>query len=164
MKKCLLGALALALASTACQPPAQEAGPLSEEDVAAIRAETQEYVETTLARDWDRWVKFYTEDAVFMLPNQPALVGREAILQWAQTSALSELTLTPLEIDGRGDLAYIKGTYSLEMTIEGLPEPISDRGKYVVILRRQPDGSWPAVVDIINSDLPLPEEGTETET
>ena len=34
-------ALALALASTACQAPAQGAGPLSNEDVAAIRAVAQ---------------------------------------------------------------------------------------------------------------------------
>ena len=162
MKKCVLAALALALASTACQSPAQDAAGLSEEDVATLREDTREVVEAMLARDWDRVGKLYAEDAVLMLPNQPALVGREAILQgWAQSS-VSQLTVTPLEIYGSGELAYIRGAYSLEMTIEGLPEPVSDRGKYVVILRRQPDGSWPAVIDILNSDLPLPEVGSGT--
>ncbi len=53
----------------------------------------------------------------------------------------------------------------MELTIEGSPEPVSDRGKYVVILRRQPDGSWPAVIDMLNSDLPLatPEPEPEPE-
>jgi ketosteroid isomerase-like protein len=47
---------------------------------------------------------------------------------------------------------------------EGAPEPFQESGKYVVILQKQPDGSWLVVVDIWNSDLPLTEEGTETET
>jgi hypothetical protein len=43
----LLAALALAVASTACQPPAQQAGPLSEEDVAAITSASQAWAEAT---------------------------------------------------------------------------------------------------------------------
>jgi len=156
MKTRLLAALLLPIVSTACQPPTQETAGLSEEDVATLRADTQEVVETILAGDWDRLGKFYTEDAVLMLSNRPALVGREAILQEYARTQWSELQVTPLEIDGNGDLAYIRGTISVEMMIEGLPEPISDTGKYVSIFKRQPDGSWPAVIDIINSDMPLP--------
>ena len=164
MKRCQLAAFLLAVVSAACQPLVQEVGELSEEDVATLRADTQEVVEMVLARDWDRLGKFYTEDAVVMIPNRPALVGREAILQMYARTQWSELQVTPLEIDGNGDLAYIRGTISIEMTIEGSPEPISDTVKYVTIYRRQSDGSWPVVIDILNSDLSLEAPEPESES
>ena len=67
---------------------------------------------------------------------------------------MSEFSLTPIEIDGRGDLAYVRGTYA--MTIVGTDghEVGKDHGKYVEIRRRQPDGKWLIVVDMYNSDVP----------
>jgi ketosteroid isomerase-like protein len=50
-----------------------------------------------------------------------------------------------------GDLAYGRGRYTLSMSPAG-GEPIEDVGKYVVVYRRQPNGSWQAVADIFNSD------------
>ena len=35
-------------------------------------------------------------------------------------------------------------------------KPVADRGKYVTIWRKQPDGKWKVVADILNSDLPVP--------
>jgi ketosteroid isomerase-like protein len=33
-------------------------------------------------------------------------------------------------------------------------KPVTDKGKYVVIYKRQPDGKWKIVLDTGNSDLP----------
>jgi uncharacterized protein (TIGR02246 family) len=161
----LLAALALALASTPCQLPAQEAGPLSEEDVAAIRASAESFAEAMLAGDWAGAAAFYTEDAVVMAPNEPAVQGRAAIEAWMGALArFTEFSVEIVEIDGRGDLAFVRGTGSWTMMPEGASEPIQDTAKYVEIRRKQPDGSWLMAVDIWNSDLPLPQEGSETET
>jgi uncharacterized protein (TIGR02246 family) len=75
----LFAVLVLALASMACQPPAQEAGPLSEEDVAAIRAVPQSYTEAMLANDYAAVAALWAEDAVLMAPNEPLIEGRAAI-------------------------------------------------------------------------------------
>ncbi|UCC71601.1 MAG: DUF4440 domain-containing protein [Gemmatimonadota bacterium] len=159
----LLAALALALASTACQPPAQEAGPLSEEDVAAIEAFQEAFAQAIRAGDWAGAAAFYTEDAVFMPPNEPAIQGRAAIEAWSGASPpITQFSLPIAEIDGRGDLAFVRGTLLITISPEGAPEPMQDTGKYVVILRRQPDDTWLVAVDIFNSDLPLPEEGSGT--
>ena len=100
----------------------------------------------------------YTEDAVLMPPNQPMVQGRAAIQTWKEASpTFTEFNLTVEEIDGRGDLAFVRGTYSLTMELEGAPEPIQDTGKFLDILQKQEDGSWLIAVDIFNSDLPLPE-------
>ena len=62
---------------------------------------------------------------------------------------------TIVQIDGRGDLAFVRGTHSETYIVEGTPEPIHEIGKYVEIWRKQPDGQWLIAVNIWNSDLPL---------
>ncbi len=149
--------LALAWAIAACQPAAPE---LPQEDLMAIRALTDSWHDAFNAGDYDALVQLYTEDAVMMPPNQAAAEGRAAVQAWlGEFPTTSEVSLTIVNIDGRGDLAYVRGTYSLTITMEGMPEAIRDTGKYLEIRRRQPDGSWPIAVDIYNSDLALPEMG-----
>ena len=151
-----LALLALALASTACQQPVQETAGLSDEDVAAIRQSNADAVRTIPAADWDAWVEFYTPDAVILPPNGAAVTGPDAMKAWAEEfPALADMSTSILEIDGQGDLAFVRGTYS--MTFAGEGEPAVDTGKYIEIWRKQPDGSWRIVRDIFNSDLPLPE-------
>ncbi len=60
-----------------------------------------------------------------------------------------------MEIAGRGDLAYVRGTYKLKIVLEG-HDPIPDTGKYIEIRKKQADGSWLLYRDIFNSDVPLP--------
>lgn len=158
----LLAALALGLASTACQPPAREAGPLSDEDVAALNQAADAYQAAVTAGDFDAWAAFYTEDAVIMPPGQPAIRGRDAIKAWGEAfPTIVEWTPDRVEVDGRGDLAYVRATFS--MTVEvGEAEPVSEKGKYLEIWRKQPDGSWLIAVDIFNSDERLSEEGSGT--
>ncbi len=151
----LLAAFAFVVASTACQPPAQEAAALSEEDVAAIRQVTEEWVQANRANDWAAVAAFRTEDAVWMPPNEPVVAGRAAIQEWLTPFTSTDFNVTPVQTEGRDGLAYTRGVYSLTVTIEGTPEPITDTGKYVQIWREQPDGSWLIAVEIWNSDLPL---------
>ncbi len=157
----LLAVLTLALASTACQPPAQEAAGLSEEDVGAIESTVASYVQSALASDFAEWVALHTEDAVLLPPNEPAVKGRAAIQNWMAAFSLTDLTITPLEIDGRDGLAYVRAPYSLSGTLTAdMSEVVTDSGRGVWLLRKQPDGSWLIALDIWNSDLPLPEEGS----
>ncbi len=154
----LIAVLVLTLASTACQPAAQEAAGLSEEDAAAIRSSTEPFVDAIRAGDWAGVAALYTEDAVYMPPNEPAFEGRAAIEAWLGAfPPLPDFSLAVVETDGRGDLAFVRGTYAWTIMPEGAPEPIQDTGKYIEIWRKQPDGSWLIAVDIFNSDMPLPE-------
>ncbi|UCC84448.1 MAG: DUF4440 domain-containing protein [Gemmatimonadota bacterium] len=156
-------ALALALATAACQPPGQGTAGLSEEDVAAIRAVMQAGAAAEEAGDWAALVALGTEDFVWMPPNDRIIEGRAAIVAYAEDSGLQiqKSTVAATEIDGRGDLAYFRGTYELTMSFGGA-EPFTDVGKWVAILRKQPDGSWLYSAWIWNSDQPLSEAGSET--
>jgi len=35
-------------------------------------------------------------------------------------------------------------------------KPITDKGKYLTVFKKQADGNWKAVADMVSSDLPLP--------
>ena len=149
--------LPAAIVLSSCQPGVAA---LSDEDVAAIRdLGEREIVAALLAEDWDRFAATFTEDAVRMPPNEPLHQGREAIREWAETNwgplTLTEFTQPMVSIDGRGDLAYIRGTYSATSEVPGFPQPVTDVGKVVAIMRRQDDGRWLVSVAIYNSDLPL---------
>ena len=154
-----LAVLAVALASMACQPASQEAGPLSEEDVAAIRAVTQSYTEAMLANDYAALAAHWAEDAVLMAPNEPLIQGRAAIQASYESVpvTVTEYSNMPVEVDGRGDLAYTRGVIVVAAVVEGIPEPVRDTIKYLSILHKQPDGSWLLSKVCWNSDLPLPE-------
>ncbi len=156
----LVAAFALSLTSMACQPAAQEAasGALSAEDIAAIRDVAESFRQAMLASDWETATSLFIEDAVRQPPNEPMIVGRAAILasMEAEPVTFTQFSNAPLEIDGRGDLAYARGTYSLTATAEGMAEPITEKGKYLGVIRKQADGSWRVDTDIWNSDQPLP--------
>ncbi len=148
----------LALTIMGCQALPPEVGQLSDEDVAAIRGSSDTYAQLTLAGDFAGLAAMFTEDAVRMPPNAPAHEGRTAIQAFMEAyPPITEFESTTTEVGGAGDVAFARGTYSLMATPEGAPEPVSDRGKWVSIFRRQADGTWLITANVWNSDLPLPE-------
>ena len=154
----LSAALALTLASTACQPTAPEAVSLSDADKVAIRAVIEANGQAGLAADWDTFLSHFAEDAVIMWPNLPAVVGLEAIkaVEWSRAV---ERESSPIDIVGVGDLAYVRGAYSLLLDFEGAAR---EEGKYINVLRKQPDGEWRFTVWMNNSDLPVAEAESGT--
>jgi uncharacterized protein (TIGR02246 family) len=110
------------------------------------------------AKDIDKTLSNYSEDAVVMPPNAPAATTKETI-----RSAWKEMLTTPgaaiswkttkVEVAKSGDLACVSGTY--EVTInDPSAKPANDHGKYVEVWEKQADGKWKCGADIWNSDLP----------
>ena len=147
------GALLVLAATTASAQSAR----LGDKDVAAIKSATEAFSKSMNASDFASVAKLYTETASFMPPNEKAVANRAAIESWLKgLPPIKDFKLTPVEIEGRGDVAYVKGTYTMTLVPPGAPAPINDVGKYIEIHKRQPDGSWPIAIDIFNSDLPPP--------
>ena len=144
--------LPCAITLTACQPQPQ---PLSDEDIAAIKDVVQAFGDAALAGDFSTAVESYAVDAVFMPPNDPIYEGREAeVAHLEATPPVLSYSSAPVEVDGRGDLAYARGAYSLSLLVGA--DTVAMEGKWVQIFRKQPDGSWLTTLDIWNSDHPLP--------
>jgi len=143
------------VALLACtQSPASASFPSADAD--AIRAARTAFVTAVRDTAWASWADIYSPDAVLGPPNTPAAVGREALLRWARTlPPITSFTLTELDIDGRGDLAFVHGRYHMVVQPAGAPAS-PDSGKYIEVWRKQANGSWKISRDVFNSDVPLP--------
>jgi len=127
-------------------------------DEAALKSLDEEWSKTVGSRDVEKMTSYYADDAIVMLPNIPTLTGKEAIRNlWK--SMLDSATFsggwkaTKVEVARSADLAYISGDYEFTEQDDG-GKPITDKGKYVAVWRKQADGSWRCVADMFNSDLP----------
>ena len=151
-----LAALAVAFAaSLACQ--STTIAVLTPDDEAAIRLTVNAEMQAANAADAAAWGALYTQDAIVLRPHSAAVQGRDAIEQWLATlPAISNAKGEALEVMGYGDLGYLRGTYSMTLSIPGVPTPIEEKGKFLMICRKQSDGSWKITREIYNSDLPLP--------
>ena len=125
------------------------------ETAGIIRAMDAEFVRNVAAGDAEALVNaFYAEDAEVLPPHAPLLSGREAILAFWKGGLLAagaQVSLDTRRIEESGDLAYGSGVYTLTMPAPG-GGTTTDKGKYVVVYRRQANGEWRAVADIFNSD------------
>ncbi len=146
-------ALLLATAlSAGCHSSGKATHPPSERD--AVAAQGRAWKAALLAGDAGALAAMYCEDAVLMVPNQPSVEGRSAIREFfAGFPKVSSCELKSLEVQGRGDLAFAHGAYKMTLVIPGM-DPVHDEGKYVEIWRRDADGTWRILRDIVNSDLP----------
>ena len=148
--------LALACQQAPTSPPDTRAA-----DESAVREADAAWSKTAAAKDVEGFVAFFAEDGVSLPPNAPMLTEKESMRK-----GLSEAMANPgfslswqagkVEASRGGDLAYSMGTYQGTMN-DAKGKPVTERGKYVSVWKKQADGKWKVVADIYNSDLPAPE-------
>jgi uncharacterized protein (TIGR02246 family) len=129
---------------------AADAVPLSSADREAVQAVNDAYRKAWLANDAEGVRRLFTDDAV-LLPHHGVdpVKGMRAIndFWWpadAPPTAITRLEMTAQEVGGQGDIAYILGQAEVAWTGSngGGDKSFSNRGTYLSILRRQPDGEW----------------------
>jgi ketosteroid isomerase-like protein len=109
------------------------------------------------AKDLDKTVSFYSDDATVLPPNAPAATTKEAFRKVWQDGLASVTSLTwkatRVEVAKSGDMAYVSGTYEATMN-DASGKPMTERGKYLEVWEKQTDGKWKCGADAWNSDLP----------
>lgn len=158
-------AAALLLTSIGCMSPTGESTANStdttqhEADVQAVLDLEQSVFDAQIAGDLEAWLSTFTEDAIVMAPNLPAVTTKLAIRQWYapyfEQFHLHE-EVDDREVEVAGDWAYIRAHWTWALTPKNGGEAVIDTGKSIWILRRQPGGSWKIARAIYNSDIPLP--------
>jgi uncharacterized protein (TIGR02246 family) len=155
-------ATAVALALAGCeeehmkQPTGQQGSDTRAADEAAIRAASQEWSNAASSRDLEKTVSFYADDATYNPPGAPKAVGKDAIRKiWTNVMAIPGVNLrweTSKVVTARsGDLGYDTGGYTLTKNDAG-GKPVTTKGKYVVVWKKQADGKWKVIEDIDNPD------------
>ena len=127
-------------------------------DVQAIRDFNAAWDKAWNAGNAEALASMYTVDAITMGPNQPALVGKDAIRASCQKyfDQFSDENRSVVEdVRVSGDLAVARGTQETKAGLKTGGHSARDRTKWVNAFERQPDGSWKAFWDIYNSDLPF---------
>ena len=157
MPKLILTSLA-ALALTGCNsaPPAPKVDAAAEQ--AKLRDVEAAWNKEATAKDVDKAAGHYTDDAVLMLSGAPAFKGKDAI-HGAWKGMLEDPNLKiafsadQIEISQDGDLATTRGSYTLTSTDPKTKKPVDDKGSYMTVYRKQPDGGWKAIEDVAVSEL-----------
>jgi ketosteroid isomerase-like protein len=98
----------------------------------------------------------YTDEATILPPHQDLIKGRdkiEAFWRAGLEAGIKDAVLTTGDVDVAGGRISEIGTYTLKIWPEG-KSAYEDKGKYLVIWRRESDGSVRLESDIWNSSLP----------
>ncbi len=144
--------LVAAVVGTGCQAPAPAF--LTDADRAALARGAEAWAQAAEAGDPAALGALYVEDAVVLPPNQGVVSGRAAIeTHFGAFPPLSNVRLDQIEVEGSGDVAYVRGRYAMTIHVPGASEPTSDQGKYLEIWKKQADGSWMIARDMYSSDL-----------
>lgn len=148
--------ISVTITMTACSGPNASDSRVAAE--AAIREADAASLRAIAAKQIDATVSYYDEGASILIPNAPIATGSVEIRKaWEQMFGIPGFKLAPktakVEVARSGDLAYTQGTYEFAATGSS-GAPIEDRGKFVVVWKKQADGAWKIVADIWNSDMP----------
>jgi uncharacterized protein (TIGR02246 family) len=125
-------------------------------DEAAIRAATHTFDQALVDKDLDKAASLYEDDAVLFVPKAPAMVGKDAIRKaWQDLMAVPNVkvtdTVTKVDLARSGDLGVAHGKFELVSTDkEGKPN--AETGLFVLVFRKQADGSWKIIADTSADD------------
>jgi ketosteroid isomerase-like protein len=128
-------------------------------------ADIQRFIDSAQARFIDAATKsdvagvsrLYSDDAMVLQPNAKLVSGRTAIdRSTTQTFAsvkIAALKLKSTDVQASGDFVVETGSY--EQTVQPKTgKAMHDVGKYIVVWKRQADGSLKIFREIYNTDLP----------
>jgi len=102
-------------------------------------------------KDMDKFMSYYAADASVYPPGMPVATGsgaiRDALIRMSSAPGFSlEFAPTKADVGASGDVGYTTGTS--QVTMNGATE----KGKYVTVWKKQPDGQWKVMEDIFNAD------------
>ena len=111
----------------------------------AIRALIGTWVSETRAGNVDAVLELMAPDAMFLVPGQAPMQGREAfanglrgVLADHVVDSVSEID----EIEVAGDMAYCRTRLSVTISSKHGNLPLRRTGHTLSILRKGPDGKW----------------------
>jgi ketosteroid isomerase-like protein len=121
------------------------------EDERAVREIEAEISRALAARDLDHMMALYAEGAALYYEDRPMIGGKDAIHEvWKSLHARPgfgmSTELLNVEISGRSDLGFTRGSYSMTMN-DANGAPTAGTGEYVLVYGKQSDGKWKIIAE-----------------
>lgn len=147
----LIAAFFAASIAVSCAQPQQkstEAPDTRAADEAAIRTLDADFAKAAAAKDLDKCMSYYEDDAVLFSPGSPAVMGKDNIRNVIQRMQGIQLTINVASVDvGRsGDLAMDRGTVQSAVT-DKKGKTTTQTSAYVLVWKKQADGAWKVAAD-----------------
>jgi ketosteroid isomerase-like protein len=100
-------------------------------------------------------MSYWADDAIYMPPGQPSLVGKEAIRQMVEGSLKSpgfKISWEPQSamVSKSGDMAYLLEKSQITVA-DSLGNPKTEYYKTLTVWRKE-NGTWKNVVEMVNAD------------
>lgn len=105
----------------------------------------QRWEDASRKKDPETILSMIAEDAVFLSPGMGKVEGKEGVAALYRSMLLKFDWVQNFEIEevaASGDMLYVRGIDSATVTPLDGTKPSRYRGYGMMILRKQPDGSW----------------------
>ena len=155
MRRTMLPPMLFAFA--ACQPAEQHATTTGT-DVEAITAWLAQVTAAINAQSTEGTLALYANDAVFSPPDAPS-VNIDELRTWYESlfaESTFQFAAEALDVVVSGDLAVLRASYEETVTPKGEGEPVVNDGSWLIVLRKQIDGSWKLWRDMWSVIAPPP--------
>ena len=125
---------------------------------AAIYDHREAYNSTLKNDDLEGWLDTLSNDCVFLPPNLPAVIGKDAVRGWAKEGFFDpfdigfEFGYEDFEI--RGDRAMGWGWFEQTFEPKAGGEEIHLKGKFIDVFKKAPDETWKLARCRFNTDHP----------
>lgn len=150
----------LIVLAVACASPAPESSePAPESARAAVDSAANRLLAALRTDSPDSLLALMPDDVILMPPHEPVLKGKAAVRTWYEAFVkqlrTTNLTITNRELLLGGDYATEVAEYEWTLVPVTGGAPMTDRGSYIQVWHRQPDGRWVFSREVWNSALPL---------
>ena len=123
----------------------------------AARQVVQDWAQACNTRHIDDLLELYAADATLIRSSVPPVRSLPAIREFLSSvleAGLGEVQMESLRLEIMGEIAMDMGRCKMLVPV-AMGKRREERGKYLVILVRQPVGTWKILADCWSSDLPL---------
>ena len=113
---------------------------------------SREWSQSVAAKDYEKVLSYWSDDAVILSPNQPPVKGKAAIRAMVEGDAKNpafSISWEPLEahISDDGSMGYL-----IEKNKVTLSDSLTFYNQVISVWQKTPDGTWKNVADVSTPD------------
>lgn len=137
-------------------PGSSGPAPVGRAEIAA-RQVVQDWAQACNTKHIDDLVELYAADATLIRSSVPPVRSLPAVREFLLAmleAGLGDVEMESLRLEMMGDIAMDLGRCKMLVPV-AMGKRREERGKYLVVLVRQPVGTWKILADCWSADLPL---------